>query len=134
MTRIKLSEWAKTNNYSYKGAYRLWKSGRFPLKTIQLETGTILVEQELKSAIKNTVIYCRVSSHDQKSDLDRQEERLKVFASSQGYIVQKTFKEIGSGLNGKRNKLLSILKDSTIEDLLTFLDKIPFLNKNLRNI
>ena len=44
--------------------------------------------------------YARVSSHDQKADLERQAERLKAHCSAQ-YPAQKheIIKDLGSGLN-----------------------------------
>jgi putative resolvase len=53
----------------------------------------------------------RVSSHDQRSDLDRQVARLMAWATSNGYEVGEAAREVGSGLNGKRPKLRRILSD-----------------------
>ena len=57
------------------------------------------------------VIYARVSSSDQRDDLERQVERLTLFAASRGYRVAQVVREIGSGLNGKRKLLLRLLSD-----------------------
>ena len=56
------------------------------------------------SAPKQTVLYCRVSSHAQKPDLNRQVAALQAL-----YPEAKTIKEIGGGLNFKRKKLLELL-------------------------
>jgi putative resolvase len=76
MKRIKLSQWAKQNNLTYVSAYNLFKHGKLPVHAIQLETGTILVEENIKeeNRIEKVVLYARVSSHDQKEDLQRQIE------------------------------------------------------------
>lgn len=41
---MKLSHWAKKVGITYKTAWKLFKSGKLPVKAIQLKTGTILVE------------------------------------------------------------------------------------------
>ena len=56
----------------------------------------------------------RVSSFDQKHDLERQLERLKDYAAAYGYYVTRMVSEIGSGLNGGCSKFLKLLTDSTI--------------------
>lgn len=107
---MKLSDWARKNGLDYKTAYRLYRSGKFPRPTEQLATGTILVH-ELPTTTNNTVLYARVSSSDQRDDLERQLQRLRDYAAAQGMVVVKEVAEIGSGMNGKRRKLLKILKD-----------------------
>jgi putative resolvase len=53
----------------------------------------------------------RVPSYDQKDDLKRQAARLETFAKAQGWTDYEVAAEIGSGLNGRRRKLLRILRD-----------------------
>ena len=55
--------------------------------------------------------YCRVSSADQKSDLDRQVARVVTDATKQGLPVAEVVTEIGSALNGRRRKLHRLLSD-----------------------
>ena len=57
------------------------------------------------------VVYARVSSHDQRSDLDRQVARLTAWATEHGLEVRQAVCEVGSGLNGKRPKLRRVLSD-----------------------
>ena len=54
------------------------------------------------------VLYARVSSADQKADLDRQVARLAAFAAAHGMRVAKVVAEVGSGLNGHRKGLLAV--------------------------
>jgi putative resolvase len=56
------------------------------------------------------VIYARVSSHDQRADLDRQVARLTAWATGQRLQVGQVVCEVGSGLNGKRPKLRRICR------------------------
>ncbi|NEP68011.1 MULTISPECIES: IS607 family transposase [Moorena] len=56
------------------------------------------------SVKKETVLYCRVYSHAQKPDLNRQVAQLQAL-----YPEARTIKEVGGGLNFKRKKLLALL-------------------------
>ncbi|WXG41554.1 MAG: IS607 family transposase [Candidatus Freyarchaeum deiterrae] len=111
---MKLADWARKQGIDYKTAYRLYRSGKFPRPTEQLPTGTILVH-ETPTATNNTALYARVSSADQKSDLERQMQRLRDYAAAQGLKVIKEVQETGSGLlNGHRKQLLKLLADPSI--------------------
>ncbi len=52
-----------------------------------------------------------MSSHDQKTDLTRQMERLRSFASGLGLQDVEAVEELSSGLSGKRPKLMKLLAD-----------------------
>ena len=69
------------------------------------------VEIQRASSPLRRVVYARVSSADQKADLDRQKLRLLEHAQEQGWIVDTVVAEVGSGLNGSRRKLLKALSD-----------------------
>ena len=56
-------------------------------------------------------MYARVSSHDQRADLDRQVARVTEWVTGQGLGVAEVVRAVGSGLNGKRPKLRTILSD-----------------------
>lgn len=115
---MRLSAWAKQQGLSYRTAHRLFKSGKLPIPSSQLATGTILVHPEQKNANQRVALYGRVSSHDQKADLERQMDRLRQYAAAQGMPVAVEQREIGSGLNGRRKKLLSLLADKSITVLV----------------
>ena len=83
-----------------------------PLPARQLPSGTILVEEPGPAG--RAVLYARVSSIDQRADLERQVERLRTFAQAQGWQDLEVVAEIGSGQGGKRWKLLRILKDPAV--------------------
>ncbi len=64
------------------------------------------VKRILKGKITNTaVIYARVSSSDQKSDLEKQVEYLKEYCSAKGYNVVNVLADVASGLNERRKGL-----------------------------
>jgi putative resolvase len=109
---MKLSVYARQIGVTYKTAYRWWKAGR--LDAYQLETGTVIVRDPLPKSATGVALYARVSSVDQKNDLERQMERLKDYAAAHGYQVTRIVSEIGSGLNDRRPKFLKLLTDPTI--------------------
>ncbi|MBS7280392.1 MAG: recombinase family protein, partial [Candidatus Freyarchaeota archaeon] len=89
---MKLADWARKHGIDYKTAYRLYRSGKFPRPTEQLPTGTILVH-EPPTTTNNTALYARVSSADQKSDLERQMQRLRDYAAAHGLNVVREVQE-----------------------------------------
>jgi len=116
---MKLSDWARKNNLAYNTAHRMFKKGELPVKAEQLPSGTILIYEEDNSTVPDkTVLYARVSSNDQKEDLQRQVERLKLFAAAKGLVVSDIITEIGSGLNQNRPKLNNILEDKSITNIV----------------
>ena len=108
---MKLSAWAKEQGISYRTAHRMFQSGKLPLPATQLATGTIILSAPAPLTRSQAFIYARVSSHDQRLDLDRQVARLVDFALVNKLTIGGVVKDIGSGLNGKRNGLLSLLKN-----------------------
>ncbi len=110
---MRLSAYAKKMGVSYKTAFRWWKVGK--LDAYQLDTGTIIVREPAQpQAATGVALYARVSSADQKEDLERQTQRLKDYAASKGYQVTKMVSELASGLNDSRPKLIKVLTDTTI--------------------
>lgn len=80
-------------------AYRTPKNRRYYTDKQYAEyTG----RKELKPG--KTVIYARVSSNNQKDDLNNQIEFLKQYANAKGIIVDEILEDIGSGLNYNRKK------------------------------
>jgi putative resolvase len=65
-----------------------------------------------------TVVYTRVSSHDQRPDLDRQIARLTRWATQEGLQVAEVVAEVGSGLNGRRTKLRRLLADPAVTTIV----------------
>jgi putative resolvase len=107
---MKLSEWAQREGIHYTTAWRWWRAGKLPVPARQTSTGTILVDVQ-PSRAGRLVVYARVSSHDQRVDLDRQVARVTQWATRQGLAVNEVIGEVGSGLNGKRPKLRRLLAD-----------------------
>lgn len=112
---MKLKDYARQQGISYRTAWRWWKAGKLPGQ--QMDTGTILIETEPPAAShvsQRAAIYARVSSAENKSTLDSQAERLAAYCTARGYQVAKVVKEVGSGVNDARPKLLALLEDQSI--------------------
>ncbi len=115
---MKLSVWAKQQGIAYKSAWRMWKLGQLPVPAEQLPTGTVIVHPPAVSVEGGAALYARVSSADQKNDLDRQLARLSEFAAKQNIRVVEVVKEIGSGLNGDRRAMLKILRNPAVNTVV----------------
>jgi putative resolvase len=107
---MKLSEWAERQGIHYMTAWRWWKADKLPVPAYQSPSGSIIVELP-DSPPGRVVIYARVSSHDQRLDLDRQIARVARWATQEGLQVAQVAAEVGAGLNGKRAKLRRLLAD-----------------------
>lgn len=72
----------------------------------------------ISKAQESTVIYCRVSSTINKSNLETQKERLVSYCNAKGYKVDQVVIEFGSGLNDKRPKLEKLLQTQNFTRLV----------------
>ena len=109
---MKLSDYAKRQGVSYRTAWRWFKSGI--LNAEQMPTGTIIVRDDTATRIQElTVIYARVSAAENKSNLDSQAERARQYCVARGYQIGGIIKEIGSGVNDQRPRLIKLLNDPT---------------------
>lgn len=103
---MKLSDYAKQQGISYRTAHRMWKRGE--LKGRQLSTGTILIDTD--STVEGVSIYARVSSAENRSNLDSQALRVERYCIARGYKIMGIIKEVGSGVNDSRKKLTKMLQ------------------------
>ncbi|GAB2990851.1 IS607-like element IS1535 family transposase [Streptomyces pseudoechinosporeus] len=108
---MRLSEWAARNGVHYQTAWRWARDGKLPVPATRTATGVWLVHEAEQSPEGRTVAYCRVSSADQKPDLDRQVARVVTGATQLGLPVSEVVTEVGSGLNERRRKLHRLLAD-----------------------
>ncbi|NJS16658.1 MAG: IS607 family transposase [Nostocaceae cyanobacterium CSU_2_110] len=118
---MKLADYAKILGISYQTAWRHYKAGKIAYPTRQLESGTVIVDYnpnlDLKTANK-AAIYARVSSAENKENLDRQAERLTNYASAKGYQNCKHCKGGRKRLNDNRKKLEKLLKGENYQYLI----------------
>jgi putative resolvase len=59
---------------------------------------------------RKTVAYARVSSHDQKEDLERQKQVLESYCAKQGWTFE-IVSDLGSGMNYRKRGLQKLLDD-----------------------
>ncbi|MFG2108195.1 IS607 family transposase [Micromonospora chersina] len=57
---------------------------------------------------------CRVSSAEERDDLDRQVMRVVEGANARGLAISEVVKEVGSGFDGKGRMLHRVLADPTV--------------------
>jgi predicted site-specific integrase-resolvase len=114
---MKLSDYARKSGVSYRTAWNWYKSGQ--LKGYQMPSGTIIVQDDAEPAQAQAVaIYARVSAAENRPNLDSQAERLVAYCTAKGYQVKKIVKEVGSGVNDHRPKLLALLDDETMSRIV----------------
>ncbi len=112
---MKLRAFAQQVGVRYETAWRWFKAGK--IKGRQLESGTIIVTEELSQHPEReiiVVVYARVSANENRPNLNTQAERLCAYCAAKGWKVSRVVKEVGSGVNDGRKKLLALLADPTI--------------------
>lgn len=108
---MKLSEYAKRNSISYQTAWHHFKDGLIP-NARQLPSGTVVVDEVVENnKDEYVIVYARVSSSENKSNLNTQAERLCQYCTANGWTVNEVVKECASGLNDNRTKLSKILSE-----------------------
>lgn len=116
---MNLAVWAGRNGVSRVTAYRWFHAGLLPVPARKV--GRLILVDELSetgAARVRTAVYARVSSADQKADLDRQVARVTAWARAQQIPVDKVVVEVGSALNGYRRKFLALLRDPSVQRIV----------------
>lgn len=73
-----------------------------------------------KQLIKKTIGYCRVSSHKQKDDLQRQIANVETYMLAKGYQFE-VVTDIGSGINYNKkglNQLIDMITNSEVDKIV----------------
>ncbi|MBU4174286.1 MAG: IS607 family transposase [Actinobacteria bacterium] len=115
---MKLPVYARKLGIGYRTAWNMYKRGEIP-GAYQLPSGTIIVPQETAAELPDKVaIYTRVSSSENKDNLDRQAKRLEEYSIARGYQISKVVKEVGSGIDDNRRKLEKLVGDRSYNRLV----------------
>ena len=113
--RISLTAWGRLYGFDKATTSRLHRDGKLPpdLQVETLPTGRhyVIVPPDNDG---RCVVYARVSSADQRDDLDRQVGRVVEWATQQGLRPDEVVKEVCSGLNGNRRRLPRLVADHTV--------------------
>src|SRR5260370_9957568 len=120
---MNLPDWARANGVPPKTAYRWWRNGTLPAPARQINARVILVDDAASTnraapELSAVGLYARVSSHDQRCDLDRQIARLSEWATKAGAGVVRIEAEVGSGMNGARAKVRRLLADPAVRTVV----------------
>ncbi|NEQ39485.1 MAG: IS607 family transposase [Okeania sp. SIO3I5] len=108
---LTVSEAAELLGVSTKTIRRWENEGR--IKSIRTEGGhrrftvTDLIGNKQDNSL--TVAYTRVSSHEQKDDLERQKIVLEAYCAKQGWSFE-VISDFGSGLNYRKKGLIKLIK------------------------
>jgi putative resolvase len=73
---VKLAAWARSVGVHPQTAYAWVREDRMQVPFRRLPSGTILVDVAVPTGDQRVMLYAQVSSHDQRTDLDRQVSRL----------------------------------------------------------
>ena len=117
---LKLKDWAIRENIEPHTAYSWFHAGTLPVKATRVGPRLIIVEEQstCEESAGEVVIYARVSSTDQKDDLNGQSSRISSWLMEQGITNAQVVTEIGSGMNGNRPRLRKILSDPNIKTIV----------------
>lgn len=117
MKKIKLTTFAKLNDVTPRTIWNWIYKGIVKYERTSTNRVFIIIDDDNNIKIKqpNVAIYARVSSAENKNNLEKQKDRLISYANAKGYKISKIVSEIGSGLNDQRPKLEKLLMDKTID-------------------
>jgi predicted site-specific integrase-resolvase len=111
-----LAAWPERNGVARVTGYRWFRAAVLPVPARKVGR-LILVNEPAGEAgpQPRTAVYARVSSADQKADLDRQVvARVPGWATAQQIPVEKVVVEVGSALDGHRRRFLALLRDPAV--------------------
>ena len=103
---MRVKEWAEREGFNVQTVWQWCRENRMPVPFERTESGIIIINDpkyqtpiQLSLSGSRTVCYVRVSSADQKKDLERQADRVKAFAIAMGVESPEIVSEVGSGMN-----------------------------------
>ncbi len=116
LDKVNLTDWARAQGVHPQTAYRWFRLGTLPVPAVRVNSRSVLVSPDavLAKSTGGLGLYARVSSHDQKADLERQVSRLAEWAANAGQRVVRVEAEVGSGMNGTRAKVGRLLADPLV--------------------
>ena len=79
-----------------------------------MPSGTVIVLPESVAPSQQVAIYVRVSSAENRANLETQAERVTAYCVARGYQIHQIIKEVGSGINDNRPKFLDVLANKNV--------------------
>ena len=117
--RIRLTDWGRQYGLDPQSTWRMLNEGRLPAHLQVERIGRlwyVILPDEAPALL--TVGYARVSSHEQKPQLEPQANRLWAHAGQNGIKLDQVVSEVASGLNDRRPKLRRLLADPKVGYIL----------------
>jgi len=125
VARIFGVSYVAVKKWAYSGKIKFIKTPGGKYRYPESEIKRLLGEQAPKGRV---AVYTRVSSVDQKGDLERQKQRLVEYARSKGYQDVVVFEDVASGLNENRKglaKLFELVSEKQVEAVfVTYKDRL----------
>lgn len=115
---MKLSDWAREQGVHYQTSWKWARDGKMPVPVVKTPTGRYLVMVAERAQAGRVAGYCRVSSADQRADLERQVGRVTTGALQRGLRLDDVVTEVGSGLNAHRTKFSRLLADASVTTIV----------------
>jgi putative resolvase len=117
---ISIGELAELKAVSVDTIRRWEKEGK--MKSVRTDGGhrRYRLADFVEQKAGKTIAYARVSSHDQKADLDRQDAVLSGYCQAQGWDYE-VIRDLGSGMNYRKKglvKLITTLLDGEVARLI----------------
>jgi len=111
---IQLRDYAKNHSVTYRTAWNRFRAGKIP-NSFKDANNNIIIEviNENNIDLSKVAIYTRVSSNENRRNLDAQATRLKEYSIARGYQIVEVVKEVGSGVNDNRKKLKKLLESDS---------------------
>lgn len=120
---MRAKEWAALEGLNEQTVWKWCREGLMPVPVEKVGGLWFVHDPKYEvpltpTAGSRTVCYARVSSSDQKNDLQRQADRLKAFAINLGASSIETVTEVGLGVSDNRRKLNKVLADPTVGTII----------------
>lgn len=116
--KYKISQYAKKNNVTTRTVWNWIKRGEVNIERNSTNHIFIVLTDDEINKSTDVAVYARVSSSENKTNLETQKERLLSYCAAKGYHVAKIVTEIGSGVNDKRPKLEGLIMDESIKKIV----------------
>jgi predicted site-specific integrase-resolvase len=112
---MNLAAWVERDGVARVTAYGWFGAGLLPVPARKVGRLIVVDDSSVPAGPRSrTAVYARVSSADQKADLDRQVARVAAWATTQQIPVDKVVTEVGSALNGHRRKFFALLRGPAV--------------------
>ena len=113
------ADWGRQYGLDPQSTWRMLNEGRLPAHLEVERIGRLwyVILADGEPALL-TVGYARVSSHEQKPQLEPQANRLWAHAGQNGIKLNRVVSEVASGLNDRRPKLRRLLADPKVGYIL----------------